>query len=68
MENDMTSTLAQFHGGEVELQIFEEGGDSDCYFREVILRVGNKPVEYGLIRIFSWEFPHRAWGFHNRGE
>ncbi|MEO1830918.1 MAG: hypothetical protein ABGZ08_00190 [Akkermansiaceae bacterium] len=56
-ENDMTSTLAQFHGGEVELEIFEEGGDSDCYFREVILRVGNKPVEYGLIRIFLGNFP-----------
>ena len=56
-ENDMTSTLAQFHGGEVELEIFEEGGDSDCYFREVLLRVGNKPVEYGLIRIFLGNFP-----------
>ncbi|MGB2455843.1 MAG: hypothetical protein ACPIG7_14720, partial [Akkermansiaceae bacterium] len=56
-ENDMTSTLAQFHGGEVELEIFDEGSDSDCYFREVLLRVGNKPVEYGLIRIFLGNFP-----------
>ena len=51
-ENDMTSTLSDFHGGEVELQIFEEGFDSDCYFREVLLKVGEKPVEYGVIRIF----------------
>jgi hypothetical protein len=56
-EHDMTSTLAEFHGGEVELQIFDEGSDSDCYFREVLLRVGNKPVEYGLIRIFLGNFP-----------
>jgi len=56
-EHDMTSTLSDFHGGEVELQIFEEGGDSECYFREVLLRVGAKPVEYGLIRIFLGNFP-----------
>ena len=56
-EHDMTSTLSDFHGGEVELQIFEEGCDSECYFREVLLRVGAKPVEYGLIRIFLGNFP-----------
>ncbi len=56
-EHDMTSTLSDFHKGEVELQIFEERFDSDCYFREVLLRVGNKPVEYGMIRIFLASFP-----------
>ena len=55
--NDMTSTLSGFHGGEVELQIFEEGSESECYFREVLLKVGAKPVEYGLIRIFLENFP-----------
>ncbi|MBT6167487.1 MAG: hypothetical protein HN570_00810 [Verrucomicrobia bacterium] len=66
-EHDMTSTLAEFHGGEVELQIFEEGSDSDCYFREVLLRVGDKPVEYGLIRIFLGNFPTGLWSAVTEG-
>ena len=56
-DHDMTSTLSRFHGGEVTLRIFEEGRDPECYFREVLLTVGEKPVEYGLIRIFLENFP-----------
>ena len=56
-DHDMTSNLARFHGGEVELQIFQEGRKPDCYFREVLLTVGEKAVEYGLIRIFLENFP-----------
>jgi hypothetical protein len=55
-DHDMTSTLSRFHGGEVTLEIFEEGRDPECYFREVLLKVGGKPVEYGLIRIFLENF------------
>lgn len=56
-DHDMTSTLSRFHGGEVELQIFNEGRDAECYFREVLLKVGAKAVEYGMIRIFLENFP-----------
>lgn len=56
-DHDMTSTLSQFHGGEVQLEIFEESEDPACYAREVLLKVGEKPVEYGLIRIFLENFP-----------
>ena len=56
-DRDMTSTLAKFHGGEVLLEIFEEREDPACYMREVLLKVGEKPVEYGLIRIFLENFP-----------
>jgi len=53
----MTSTLSRFHGGEVELEVFQEPSDEDCYVREVLLKVGGKPVEYGLIRIYLENFP-----------
>lgn len=56
-KKDMTSTLSRFHGGEVTLEVFQEPVDPDCYAREVLLRVGEKPVEYGLIRIFLENFP-----------
>ena len=58
-DHDMTSTLARFHGGEVLLEIFEEREGPDCYTREVLLKVGEKPVEYGLIRIFLENFPEK---------
>ena len=56
-DHDMTSTLSGFHGGEVVLKIFEERKDPNCYMREVLLKVGEKPVEYGVIRIFLENFP-----------
>ena len=58
-DHDMTSTLSRFHGGEVELQIFEQGQDPGCYYREVLLKVAKKPVEYGLIRIFLENYPEK---------
>jgi len=54
---DMTSTLSRFHGGAVELEVFQETTDSDSYVREVLLKVGGKPVEYGLIRVHLENFP-----------
>ena len=53
---DMTSTLSRFHGGEVTLEVFQEPNDEECYVREVLLKVGEKPVEYGLIRIYLENF------------
>jgi len=54
---DMTSTLSRFHGGAVELEVFQEPTDEACYVREVLLKVGGKPVEYGLIRVYLENFP-----------
>lgn len=56
-DRDMTSTLAEFHGGEVQLQVLQEYEVADLYMREVILSVGEKPVEYGLIEIHLQNFP-----------
>jgi hypothetical protein len=56
-DRDMTSTLSRFHGGAVELSVFQEPSADDCYVREVLLKVGGKPVEYGLIRIHLEKFP-----------
>ena len=53
---DMTSSLARFHQGEVSLEIFTQQEEAGFYRREVLLRVGAKPVEYGMIRIFLSEF------------
>ncbi len=48
---DMTSTLAEFHGVEVTLSVLQEAHRDDFYVREVLLTVGEKPVEYGLIEV-----------------
>ena len=56
-EHDMTSTLAAFHGGEVTLEILNEEREGKSYLREVLLKVKNRPVEYGVIRIFLEFFP-----------
>ena len=56
-EHDMTSTLSRYHGGEVALRVFSEEGGEETYQREVLLTVGEKAVEYGVIRIFLENFP-----------
>lgn len=53
----MTSTLAAFHGGEVSLKVFESSRIGPDYLREVLLLVGQKPVEYGVILISLENFP-----------
>lgn len=55
-DKDMTSTLAAFHGGEVDLQVFQSEKMGNQYFREVLLSVGGKPVEYGAIVIYLDRF------------
>lgn len=54
---DMTSTLARFHGGEVTLEVLHEEAEPTIYRREVILKVGEKVVEYGVIQVFLDNFP-----------
>lgn len=49
-DRDMTSTLASFHEGEVELEVLGEEHEAS-YVREVVLRVGGKVVEFGVISI-----------------
>lgn len=56
-DRDMTSTLGEFHGGEVTLKVLQEYLVADLYLREVILSVGDKPVEYGVIEIHLQQFP-----------
>ena len=48
---DMTSTLAEFHGGKIALKVLKTRRSEDKYLREVILYSGEKPVEYGLIEV-----------------
>jgi chorismate-pyruvate lyase len=55
--DDMTSTLARFHGGEVTLRIFQEVREAEVYKREVLLSVKKTPVEYGVIRFYLENFP-----------
>ena len=55
-DRDMTSTLAKFHGGEIELVVLREERD-ESYLREVRLLVAGKEVEYGLIEIILGNFP-----------
>ncbi|MDB4408546.1 hypothetical protein N9165_00575 [Akkermansiaceae bacterium] len=56
-DRDMTSTLGDFHEGEVSLKVLKEYLVADLYMREVVLSVDEKPVEYGLIEIHLQEFP-----------
>lgn len=57
-DRDMTSTLADFHDGEVMIGVLQEFLVADLYMREVVLSVGDKPVEYGLIEIHLQNFPN----------
>ena len=56
-DRDMTSTLAAFHGGEVSLRVFQSKRNGGRYLREVLLSVGGKPVEYGVILVYLDHFP-----------
>lgn len=52
-ERDMTSTLGQFHGDEIELKVLSLQNGDGAYYREVLLMAkrDQRPVEYGAIRI-----------------
>lgn len=61
-ESDMTSTLEQFHGGPVELQVLSRKQEGLAYCREVVLRLSStgQPVEFGAIKIDLDLFPQEA--------
>lgn len=52
-ERDMTSTLEDYHGGELHIEVLSRRRRGHAYFREVILRLdrGDRPVEFGAIRM-----------------
>jgi hypothetical protein len=51
--NDMTSTLEQFHGQSIHLQVLRSEERGDFYSREVVLALDTSetPVEFGAIKI-----------------
>lgn len=61
-DKDMTSTLAAFHGGEVTLRVFQSKRSGSQYLREVLLSVGDKPAEYGVILMYLDHFPPELRG------
>ena len=56
--NDMTSTLAAFHGSALQVEILQQRQIGDYYLREVFLRTQNtgRIVEYGVIAIVLEQF------------
>jgi hypothetical protein len=55
--NDMTSTLAEFHGSALHVDLLQKRQLDDLYFREVFLRTtAEKVVEYGVIAIALDQF------------
>src|SRR6266542_3704740 len=50
---DMTTTLAEFHGSELRVEIFQVQKRDPLYLREVFLRTitHGRVVEYGVIAI-----------------
>jgi chorismate-pyruvate lyase len=55
---DMTTTLAEFHGSELRVELFQTVRRDDLYLREVFLRTTahNRIVEYGVIAIALEQF------------
>lgn len=56
--NDMTSTLATFHGSALRVEILQRASRDDLYLREVFLRTrdADRIVEYGVIAIALDQF------------
>lgn len=63
-QHDMTSTLADFHGSPLRVEIIQQVLQDDFYLREVFLRTRtlDQIVEYGVIAIVLEQFtpPQRA--------
>ena len=56
-ERDMTSTLSNFYGGQVELSVLGSEKIGENYRREVLLSVAGRAVEYGVILVSLASFP-----------
>lgn len=56
--NDMTSTLAAFHGSQLRLEVLQQRWLDELYLREVFLRTLDRDriVEYGVIAIALEQF------------
>jgi chorismate-pyruvate lyase len=61
-QNDMTSTLENFHGDRIHLHVVGRDRRNGHYYREVVLRLDrdDKPVEFGAIKINLNLFPTEA--------
>lgn len=61
-QNDMTSTLENFHGQPIHLHVVGRDRRNGEYFREVVLQLdgSDKPVEFGAIKIYLDLFPPQA--------
>jgi chorismate-pyruvate lyase len=61
-QNDMTSTLENFHRDRIHLHLVSRERRNGYYYREVVLQtnVANKPVEFGAIKINLDLFPAHA--------
>lgn len=58
--NDMTPTLAAFHGQAIGLRVLRRQVRGSVLFREVILLAGEAPVEFGAIAIHLDAFSPEA--------
>ncbi len=60
--NDMTPTLEGFHKSQIHLEILRSEQRGGFYFRQVVLRLNHdeKPVEFGVNKIFLGLFPEEA--------
>ena len=58
-ERDMTSTLENFHKGQIHLRVLSSAQRGNLYRREVVLAVdgSDAPVEFGAIRIHLAALP-----------
>ena len=61
-ERDMTSTLGQFHGDDIDIKVLHRHNGGAAYYREVLLlaKRSQRPVEYGAIKIHLGQFPGLA--------
>jgi chorismate-pyruvate lyase len=52
-DNDMTTTLEQFHGGRMKLRVLHSQTTGDVYQREVVLLIegAQQPVEFGALTV-----------------
>ena len=61
-DGDMTSRLESFHGAQIHIQLLARHTHDNEYYREVVLTLngGEKPVEFGAIKIILDLFPAEA--------
>lgn len=61
-ENDMTPTLEEYYGDDIELRVLGRRRRGQEYWREVVLllRRSRQPVEFGANRVLLDRFPEAA--------